>query len=92
MSALTNKHYVFEVHEKGNVPLDSSGPGNTTNMFSLPRLQPGKDLVHVLPVHFGLLHKRESDAMVELIINNPMSATIPLPYVEHKMCGGINDW
>lgn len=86
MSALNNITLYIQRHEKGNVPLDSSGPGNTTNMLSLLRLQPGKDLVHVLPIHFGLLHKRESDAMVELIKNNPMSTTIPLAHTPNTRC------
>jgi len=36
-----------------------------TEQTSLLRLEPLVDLVGVIAVHFGLLHQREGDAMVE---------------------------
>lgn len=66
MSALTDMTLYIRRNKKEDVPLDGSSPGKTTDVLSLLRLQPRKDLIHVLPVHFRLLHKRESDTMVEL--------------------------
>lgn len=66
MSALTDMTLYIRENKKEDVPLDGSSPGKTTDVLSLLRLQPRKDLIHVLPVHFRLLHKWESDTMVEL--------------------------